>query len=134
MTKYALLVGSYFTRPAPILLQCLPGGTRVELRPEPENPYDQFAVLVVLTDLSQLNKEELEKREEELAGSGWSSFEVLAQSELRLGHVAAVGGKPLEKAKKAAPGEIATNRDVLASEARKGRLTFVGENIWVELL
>lgn len=132
--RFALLVGTHFSKPAPTLLSCLPNGARVSLRPEPLNPYDSSAVEVILLDLSQLNQEELESKEEELLGCGWSSFEVLAQSELKLGHVGRRDGKPMAKALRASPNRsIADNLDVLAGDLREGRLAFVGQDVWIEL-
>ena len=135
----ALLTGSRFVPPALVVLGCLPEGTRVELVPEPENPYDREAIKVVLEHPHLvLSHEALARSAEALASCGWSPEEVLAQSALPLGHIAASSGKPLEKARSAAPrafGPIVGTEE-LAKGLRPdhGRLHFSGENIWITLL
>ena len=133
--SFALLVGIRFARGASALLACLPQGTRVELRPEPENPYDAEAIRVVLALPSAvLSEGRLAAQAEALAGAGLSPSSVLAEPEWPLGHVGASEGKPLAIARASAPGPIVGTRE-LAQEGspRSGRLFFSGENVWIEL-
>jgi len=135
----ALLTGSRFVPPALVVLGCLPEGTRVELVPEPSNPYDALAIKVVLEHPHLVISDRvLESRAEDLASCGSSPTDVLMASSIPLGHIAASSGKPLEKARSAAPrafGPIVGTEE-LASGLRPdhGRLHFSGENIWITLL
>ena len=135
--KYALLVGTYFNKPAGTLLKCLPDGARVELIGDPDNPYDADAIKVVLEAphlalrLARLESSEIQ---EELLGQGWNLEDVLAQSAIMLGHVGASGGKPLMKAGPSAPGPVVGTKDLPEGQRPAfGRLRFFGELVWIEL-
>ena len=94
----SLLVGMHFRPPAKLLLAALPAGTQVELRAEPENPYDSNA-LAVWASPSQVPESQHEALRAEMPGSGFDWDELLASNEpLQLGYVAASGGKPLAAA------------------------------------
>jgi len=125
----AILVGSHFVPPAKVVLSTMKAGTEVELEAEPDNPYDENAIKV-LVDVENLNVFSLQEKEEELSASGSSVEELMTMDRIPLGHIAASGGKPLQKALKVLPGLVGTN------EVRgrvRGLVTFVGELIVVEL-
>ena len=132
---FALLVGTRFARGASALLACLPQGTRVELRPEPDNPHDAEAIRVVLALPSAvLSEGRLAAQAEVLAGAGLSPSSVLAEPEWTLGHIGASEGKPLALARASAPGPtVGTSELAQEGSARSGRLFFAGENVWIEL-
>ena len=69
MSQTAPLVGAHFRPPAKTIIQSLPAGYTLELRPEPTNPYDPNAVAVWFdaSHLTQYAKDELEST---LPGSG----------------------------------------------------------------
>lgn len=100
-----LLVGSHFHPPAKTLIEALPTGAPLELLPEPENPYDESAVLVRLGDnfrdwLLDPNldhAELLQRLEDSLPNQGMTLEQVLSTLPLNLGHLGASGGKPLAK-------------------------------------
>lgn len=98
MTKIrTLLVGSHFVPPAKLLLEHLPSGTELTLVPEPENPYDEHAIKVVVNarEVPESQRAELGAK---LPGAGCDLEELDAQGEWQLGHIAKEGGKPLVKA------------------------------------
>jgi hypothetical protein len=102
MTKLAYLispiVGAHFVPPAKILLEHLPSGASLLLEPEPDNPYDENAMLVMV-EPSALPESQYAELELKLPGMGHTLEELLLGGKnLVLGHVAASGGKPLLKA------------------------------------
>ena len=127
-----LLVGMHFNPPAKIVLQALPSGAKVELRPEPTNPYDENAVEVwVFPD--EIEEGVLKLNATELLGSGFDVDEIMQGPSLRLGHVGASGKKPIMKAALTVAG-LQGNVEFLAATAAKeaewpqfGTLAFVGE-------
>ena len=138
MTSYALLVGSYFVRPSATLLKCLPQGSGVELRPEPDNPYDAQAIEVVLINTKQINIDMLESLEDELGGTGFSVEDVLAMitaGDIRLGHVGANSGKPMRQAQQAGVEGLIGTEDLSGRGIMLGSLLFDGDRtlIGVEL-
>lgn len=113
-----ILVGSHFVPPAKLLLQALPSEARVELRPEPDNPYDPLAIKVFV-DPSEINADALRLLEEPLAASGFSIDEVVNSPEvICLGHVAATDGKPLAKASAASGLKLVGTTSILNSFAK----------------
>lgn len=91
----SLIVGSNFVPPAKILLEHLPSGARLKLLPEPENPYDEEAI-IVLCPMTSVPESQLSILDEKLPGAGFDLGEMLgAMLDIPLGHVAATGGKPL---------------------------------------
>lgn len=80
------IVGMFYRPPAKALLEILPQGTALTLRPEPTNPYDSNAVMVILR-----SADIPEKAHEVLRGTlpnyGHTIEDVLAQSEWHLGYV-----------------------------------------------
>jgi hypothetical protein len=93
----SLLVGAHFRPPAKLILAHLPAGTSLVLDPEPDNPYDEHAIRV-LVDAGEIPESEYEALTDELPAMGEDLDELLAQPDLiHLGYVAATGGKPLIK-------------------------------------
>ena len=128
-----LLVGMHFNPPAKIVLQALPSGAKVELRPEPTNPYDENAVEVwVFPD--EFEEAVLKFNATELMGSGFDVDEIMRGDALRLGHIAASGKKPILKAALTVAG-LQGNVEFLTAVNEKfdgewpqfGTLAFVGE-------
>lgn len=114
MTKQlkTLLVGQHFKPPAKALLAALPQGAKVTIIPEPDNPYDSEALLVVV-ETSEIDESSLD--EAMLAGMGQSLSDVMEQESWTLGHVAASGGKPLLKAKAAGADDLIGTKEVHAA-------------------
>lgn len=111
-----LLVGMHFNPPSKWLLQGLPAGCRLGLEKEPENPYDPNAVVVWLVDCAAIPSSQHEKLRELLDGTGFDLEEILAEPAIKLGHLAAEGGKPL----KANPG-YSSNLAILNEMEARGR-------------
>lgn len=88
----APIVGMHFRPPAKAILQCLPQGTTLHLRREPDNQYDPNAtkVLVRSADIPEGQYQELDTL---VAGYGTTIQEILAQSEWFLGYIAAKSGE-----------------------------------------
>jgi hypothetical protein len=87
------LVGLHFHPPAKHLLPGLPGGLALTLEPEPENPYDDHAILVRL-DPTIVPVGLFPRLDFLIAGSGQTMAELCAAGEpLVLGHVGATEGK-----------------------------------------
>ena len=137
MTRFALLVGQWFNKPSPTLLRCLPDGAGVTLRGDPDNPYDSEAIKVVLESPHlALSPSKLDDPSvaEELLAAGWTLGDLLLQSEFLLGHVAASGRKPLEKAMPSAPGAVVGTKELPeGTRPPFGKLRFLGELVWIEL-
>lgn len=116
-----LLVGSSFHPPAILLLQNLPSWAELVLAPEPENPYDAGAIKVSV-GIEQIPAARHEELEGLLPGCGMTLSELLAEPFWMLGHVAASGGKPLEKAGlRAGTAEVG---EAMAGGRAKARLFF----------
>jgi hypothetical protein len=127
-----MLVGQHFNPPATVILKCLRNGTIVRLMPEPTNPYDEGAIEVRL-EPGQIDRERLESFAEDLAGHGSSPDEVDANDgNIRLGHVAASGGKPFAKAIGRYPGLVGT-KELAAVVPCEGRLEWVGEDVMIRM-
>lgn len=124
-----LLVGSHFHPPAKALLEhAIPAGTEVSLVPEPDNPYDPLAVMVLVA------KESLRPPEwfdEILAGFGWSEDDLPEM--IKLGHIAASDGKPLAKAQAMVEG-LGGNRALALGVVHTGRLEFNGDGLTVVMV
>lgn len=85
-TFTAPLVGDYYRPPAKAIIQSIPTNTSLILRREPDNPYDENAVkVIILTEnIPQSSHETLES----LAGPyGFSLEEILAEEEWHLGYI-----------------------------------------------
>lgn len=117
-----LLVGTHFNRPSKVLMGALPQDVEVELRREPENPYDEKAVAVYVlsasVDMGILEKNLLG----DLEATGYGLRDVRGQEKWKLGHVAAEGGKPLKDARRRGGVELANNMDLLKACEREEQL------------
>ncbi len=100
MTKLTgLLVGSHYVPPAKIFLEHLRGGTPLTLVKEPENPYDDHAIKV-LVRASEVPLSQHDEMRVKLPGMGFDWDEMLAEDQpVPLGHLGASGAKPLLKAR-----------------------------------
>lgn len=104
------LVGVHFHPPAKALLAYLAAGTPLALRAEPENPYDADAIRVELEPealverAGSLTPELKAGLFEALMGQGITLEQLASAGPIVLGHIAASGGKPLAKLRKAQPG------------------------------
>ena len=81
------LVGAYFRPPAKTIIQSLPAGYGLELRPEPTNPYDANAVAVWF-DASHLSPSAKEELEGTLPANGGNLDDLLEQRFWQLGYLA----------------------------------------------
>lgn len=123
-TITSLLVGAHFRPPAKQVLECLPSGAGLILLPEPENPYDEFAlkVLVWPGEIPEVMRGDLDAK---LQGTGTDLGDLLASEEpLWLGYVAASGGKPLAKAGMEGTGNREFLQLMAASPGHSAKLAF----------
>ncbi len=95
MTSKFKIVGSRFRPPAPTILACLNHHQLLELRLEPDNPYDPNAVAVWITDFASDYPEEAMELEFELGEDGKECPDLTAP--IRLGYI------PREQAAELAP-------------------------------
>jgi len=84
---HAPLVGAHFRPPAKALLASLPAGHPLELRPEPDNPYDPNAIAVWL-DTKTLPSEAREELVETLEGTGFDLESMDEQRDFHVGYMA----------------------------------------------
>lgn len=102
---FTLLVGMHFRPPAKLILAELPSGTRLNLVPEPDNPYDAEAVKVIIqtSELKHALESILSQSEEfdrfnlQLAGMGFNVDDLLIEPEWHLGYCARTGNVQLAK-------------------------------------
>lgn len=81
-----LIVGAHFRPPAKAILQVLPQGTPLILRPEPENPYDDHAVAVDL-DPGEIPISVHEELNTLAGGMGHSIESILDMDQIHLGYI-----------------------------------------------
>ncbi len=86
------LVGMHFRPPAKAVLAHLPSGIEITLRPEPDNPYDEYAIMVLISP-EAIPESEYEDLTDDMADSGFDLDELLAESEFHLGYVGSKPGK-----------------------------------------
>jgi len=86
-TFHVPLVGSHFRPPAKALLASLPAGHPLELRPEPQNPYDPNAIAVYL-DAHTLPPEAIVELLTTLEGSGFDLDDIHEQRDFHVGYMA----------------------------------------------
>lgn len=85
-TFTAPVVGAHFHPPAKALLKYIPSNAALTLRREPENPYDENAVMVYVG--MEIIPEELHgELEAETTNYGFSLEELLEQSPWHLGYI-----------------------------------------------
>ena len=85
------IVGAAYRPPAPAILASLPAGTVLALRPEPANPYDPNAVMVVITTACLQDSADVEELAVRLGGFGMTPedvFDAPGEHEHHLGYVA----------------------------------------------
>lgn len=90
----SLIVGAHFRPPAKLLLEHLPSGCQLRLLAEPDNPYDEHAIRVLLNP-ADIPTSQHGVLEELLPAMGFELSELLQDGPIQLGYVAASGGKPL---------------------------------------
>lgn len=78
------IVGARYRPPAQAILAALPQGTRLLLQPEPLNPHDPNAVMVIVPEIPEAAHDHLT---DELASYGMSLEEVLSSCPWHLGYV-----------------------------------------------
>lgn len=104
-----LLVGMHFRPPAKLILECLPGGTALQLESDSENPYDAFAVKV-LVRAREVPVSQLKRLEDELPAYGWQYEDFLELVEqdktIWLGFLAAEKNKALRAEPQLVPNEV----------------------------
>jgi len=86
MSETYPIVGAHFRPPAKGILECLPASCPLVLRPEPDNPFDPNAVMVLVrsADVPASSHASLALA---LPGYGSGLDEFLAQPEWHLGYV-----------------------------------------------
>jgi len=80
------IVGAYYRKPAPTLLDCLAVNTPLSLLAEPTNEYDPNAIAVFLAS-ADIPEEALGVLEERLAADGYNIEQILGQTFWHLGYV-----------------------------------------------
>jgi hypothetical protein len=83
-TKTCPIVGSYYRPPANALIKHMPHRTKLVLRPEPENPYDPNAIMVLVRGSEVETDYDLDQA---LIGYGTNIAEVQAGGEYHLGYI-----------------------------------------------
>lgn len=91
-----LLVGAHFRPPAKQVLQVLPSGTELGLRPEPENPYDELALAVDLPSGNVIPESQHEALGVLLEGTRIDLVEVIGDAPIHLGYVPKPENKDLK--------------------------------------
>jgi hypothetical protein len=126
----SLITGGFARQGGKVALEHLPSGAELRLEPEPDNPYDQFA-LRVLVDPEEIPTSQHIHMEDKLEAYGMTIGDLLNNGPIWIGFVAATGGKPLAKAKAASPilsGNQEFTQGLLAcGEAYKCHLGFTPE-------
>ena len=82
------LVGAHFRPPAKQIIAAARAGARLELVPEPDNPYDAKAIQVWGTPSEMIPAEQLERLSESLLGTGADLDEVMNGEAMHLGYLA----------------------------------------------
>ena len=112
-TISALLVGMHFRPPAKQILEILPARTQLVLIPEPENPYDEKAIKVMV-DLEPFSDNE--ELMQVLDGTGVFPEDLLSEGLFHLGYIADSDGKICQKSKTPGNREIAQAVQLIAEE------------------
>jgi hypothetical protein len=84
------LVGMHFRPPAKAVLEHLPAGAHFELIPEPENPYDEFAIKVLVSP-EEVPESEHEALADDMVSYGCDITEFFEGGQFHLGYI---GSKP----------------------------------------
>lgn len=128
-THNAPLVGMHFRPPAKALIQSIPAGYPLELRPEPSNPYDSNAVAVWL-DSHFLNDTAIDELTSTLPGMGHDIEEVLAARWWQLGYLSRDAAAQHQQAlgfALSAINEIAAASDDFPETGLPAKLAFAGD-------
>lgn len=80
------IVGAHFRPPAKAILEVLPTGAELELRPEPSNPFDPNAIQVIVAS-SQIPPERYTDLELSASGYGFSLDDILDSDFWHLGYL-----------------------------------------------
>lgn len=80
------IVGAHYRPPAKAILQCLPSGAALILRPEPTNQFDANAIMVICPT-SSIPESQHEELELHAAGHGFSLDEILSKTEHHVGYI-----------------------------------------------
>lgn len=132
-TLIGLLVGSHFTPPAKALLEHLPMGTKLTLTRDIENPYDELAVHVLLSDPASIPESQHAELSAKLPGMGFDLIEIMRGEPVVLGHLGASEGKPLAKARLNNPTLVGT-REFIEAGLGPATLAFDGAgNVLVKM-
>ena len=86
------LVGMHFRPPAKQVLGHLPTGARLQLVPEPSNPYDAKAIKVLVVP-AEIPLSQDASLEQSLEGTGDTVETVRSTSQIHLGYIADSDGK-----------------------------------------
>lgn len=91
-----LITGGFGKVPGGAVQQVLAKDTRLEIIPEPTNPYDPHA-LQVWVSVEEIPQSQMQELADRLEGTGWDIAAVMAEGSIQLGFVASSSGKPLQK-------------------------------------
>lgn len=114
------IVGAHFRPPAKGLLQALPQGTPLQLRPDPDNEYDPGAVAVwYITDQIEIENKLAAEIDLFCSGFGFGLTEIVSCPEWHLGYI------PAESNKKDGPSGTAMRRALVGPGPWDCTLTFL---------
>lgn len=99
------LVGMHFRPPAKQVLAVLPQGCELRLRPEPENPYDQKAIQV-LVDPRLIPESQHEALAAAMQGTGSTIEDLMMQELMHLGYIADSDGAVCRKTGRQGNGQV----------------------------
>lgn len=97
------LAGAYHRPPAKTILGALPQGCELKLDPEPQNPYDEYAIRV-LVRTGAIPASQYAMLEAELPNSGSSLDDLLTQAEVMLGYLSSSTSRAGQKTLAESPG------------------------------
>ena len=112
-----LLVGMHFNPPSKWVTAQLPAGTKLTLRAEPDNPWDENAIQVWLQEPGKALASRKEELTAALVGTSFTIGDIEAMPEVMLGHLAKTDGKPL-KAEPDCVGNVEIGEALRADEGR----------------
>lgn len=118
VTLVTMLVGASFRPPAAQLLAHVPAGAPLTLEPEPDNPYDDFAVKVLL-DAQAVPESRRGVLDDELLNFATSHAELCAEGPRHVGYLASASGKPLKLAREQGFA-YASNEEIVRRAAAEG--------------
>jgi hypothetical protein len=128
----SLLVGAFFRPPAKAIMEHAPANAKLELVPEPENPYDALAIRV-LFNLTQVPESQHEALRLKLPGTGHDWDELVGSGEsLFVGYVCTEHNKDLFKARQVLlqQGQIAEAEALVGNETIGAACRDLGDPPW----